>query len=926
MRLLAIVRRLKRRTEKARPFDVAAATAEKLDERRLALAKSGHIADGEPIEKGAMGLAFSGGGIRSATISLGVAQALARYRRLLDFDYLSTVSGGGYAGSFLTSLFLPESARGAANREPETPSAAELAEKRVFAEQVLTEAPDVHEMAGRGHRQPIWWLREHSRYLAPNGATDFARAAFYMVRNWVAMLYVFTLPLMLFFLAMTVGGWWALHHLPHVAGDPLHWLAKIHIGGGIIVDDGCACIRDVGKAAPIYVISPVLLLVPLSAFVCLCCGMAYWLTENLKLGLVWRKGKSSSPAVPPQLKVFGLIGTAALGAIGLYLFIAARPFDTNVFTLAFLRFGEAIALGAAAIATVCVFITIWKEWRQARDKRGEPEDAFTISIRSTLTGFGTWWMMCTLILLMLGIVDTLALAIHDHWEEWIAPRKLKSIFSTALIPAAAWLINKISAATSDSDGKWTKALSAYAPALSAVAGVLLFGALAAAADVIIQLAIWRGDLSWPVDRFYGGATYRETIALMAGAVILLAGITGYSTGFINLSSMHSLYASRLTRAYLGATNIERLKSRKPITDTDSGDYIDIARYQHHATAAPLHLINVTLNETLHRGGSTLVVRDRKGVPLVFAPEGIFVDAAHDDASGAGRRQMPSTVHSWQRLREAGVESLNVGQLCAISGAAASPGMGARTSLGTSLALTFANIRLGYWWDVGNLLRVPCRQRRVRRWLARGATLLHTYFYLGNEMLGRYSRDYHRVYLSDGGHFENSGAYELLRRGVKLILVCDNGADPAYRFEDFEQLVRKARIDLGLELRVAPGESVAAIFGDFGAKLFLNRSGDSWRPADGEHPARAFVLLVEVFDEEGNHKGWMFWMKPTVTPDMPEDVVGYAKAHPDFPQQTTGDQFFDEAQWESYRMLGFGMMERLLTGTSAGADCMRAVVG
>jgi hypothetical protein len=60
--------------------------------------------------------------------------------------------------------------------------------------------------------------------------------------------------------------------------------------------------------------------------------------------------------------------------------------------------------------------------------------------------------------------------------------------------------------------------------------------------------------------------------------------------------------------------------------------------------------------------------------------------------------------------------------------------------------------------------------------------------------------------------------------------------------------------------------------------------------------------------------------------MPEDVVGYAKGHPDFPQQTTGDQFFDEAQWESYRMLGFGMMERLLTGTSAGADCMRAVVG
>src|SRR5262249_7773400 len=47
-----------------------------------------------------MGLAFSGGGIRSATFNLGMLQSLARLNLLSKFDYLSTVSGGGYIGSW----------------------------------------------------------------------------------------------------------------------------------------------------------------------------------------------------------------------------------------------------------------------------------------------------------------------------------------------------------------------------------------------------------------------------------------------------------------------------------------------------------------------------------------------------------------------------------------------------------------------------------------------------------------------------------------------------------------------------------------------------------------------------------------------------------------------------------------------------------
>src|SRR5258707_1168823 len=55
------------------------------------------------------GLALSGGGIRSATFNLGVLQALARAKVLRNFDFLSTVSGGGYVGGFFGAWVSRES-------------------------------------------------------------------------------------------------------------------------------------------------------------------------------------------------------------------------------------------------------------------------------------------------------------------------------------------------------------------------------------------------------------------------------------------------------------------------------------------------------------------------------------------------------------------------------------------------------------------------------------------------------------------------------------------------------------------------------------------------------------------------------------------------------------------------------------------------
>ena len=160
----------------------------------------------EQLPDGALGLALSGGGIRSATLSLGLVQGFSRYDRLFDFDYLSTVSGGGYFGCFLSSLFVPGERRGQLKRD-ENPSATDEKDSalnkalRKFVEDVLdsdaneetingpSDSDAIKGSTSSAHgtsneqdlkstrmRNPIWWLREHGRYLAPNGPTDYMYA------------------------------------------------------------------------------------------------------------------------------------------------------------------------------------------------------------------------------------------------------------------------------------------------------------------------------------------------------------------------------------------------------------------------------------------------------------------------------------------------------------------------------------------------------------------------------------------------------------------------------------------------------------------------------------------------------------------------------------------------------------------------------
>jgi hypothetical protein len=190
-------------------------------------------------------------------------------------------------------------------------------------------------------------------------------------------------------------------------------------------------------------------------------------------------------------------------------------------------------------------------------------------------------------------------------------------------------------------------------------------------------------------------------------------------------------------------------------------------------------------------------------------------------------------------------------------------------------------------------------------------------------------------LSDGGHFENTGCYELLRRRVPIIVCCDCGADPDYAWTDLANLVRKARTDLGAEVRLLASDELLA-------QLRPNRTHDICethgvvapkRPPGSKEEDRdgalatwaaghATVAYVNYLDDEDTRRRYdadpstmppdsvMLFLKPSLTGDEPADVLEYARSHPSFPHEPTMDQFFDEAQWESYRRLGQHVADEL----------------
>jgi hypothetical protein len=170
------------------------------------------------------------------------------------------------------------------------------------------------------------------------------------------------------------------------------------------------------------------------------------------------------------------------------------------------------------------------------------------------------------------------------------------------------------------------------------------------------------------------------------------------------------------------------------------------------------------------------------------------------------------------------------------------------------------------------------------------------FYLAYEFLARSTDTESYCYLTDGGHFDNTGVYALVERGCRFIVVLDVGADPDFMCADIGQAVRMCRIDFGAEIRLD-----ANLFHRWGPERLGDRHvviGDIVY-----HPAHWASLGLHA-PNEAARTGRIIWIKPLVTASDPVDARQYSRQNREFPQQTTMDQWYDEAQFESYRKVGY----------------------
>ena len=244
-------------------------------------------------------------------------------------------------------------------------------------------------------------------------------------------------------------------------------------------------------------------------------------------------------------------------------------------------------------------------------------------------------------------------------------------------------------------------------------------------------------------------------------------------------------------------------------------------------------------------------------------------------------------------------ALNLATAMAISGAAVSANMGSSTLRALTPTLALLNVRLGYWVrNPRDLAKNPLGVGSLKK----AGQFIASRLWLLVETFGLLDENSPHIYLTDGGHIENLGIYELIKRGCKLIVVIDAEADPDMSFRSLQIVERYARIDFGVRLNL-PWEPIASKTRAVDQAL---EAGSNELSA-GPHCAIGRILYAD------GAQGLLLYFKASVTGDEKDYILDYKKRNPSFPHETTTDQFFTEEQFEAYRALGFHMVDHFFTG-------------
>jgi hypothetical protein len=922
---------------------------------------------------GLAGLALSGGGVRSATFNLGVLQALGEQQLLRDFDYLSTVSGGGFIGGWLSKCIREKGGDVRAVEALLTPGAS--------GDAVASEALEIQ------------FLRQYSNYLSPRSgvfsADTWTLIGTYM-RNTclnLAMLVAWLCALLMLprFAVWAVnrivgpdGGWAWMADPAWFCGAVLFLFAVFCIA--LSISSRPESSRGTRRfpleqgAVLRYINLPLLIAGFLASIGLWRYGgvvPAFWeaglprfeahhiwlLMPGLVYFIVWACGWYLAHDRTSPYRHAGYVlcagGAVTVGAI---LLAAALEFAPGVVTWAMAP-GAAYKLawvgGPIAVALLLLAAFVLTVEQQLRLRRPSPDitreefyegmghllcavGALTVGTGLLLAGlalmpnpslhpilnnaialatFGMPLMMTLFgvtMTLMIGLIGPLySDASREWWSRqgawcvifslgWVTMFGVAFFFPTLLHwawltyepwsnagTAIGWLVMTwlgLKAGSGSSTGIRNAAYSRLdlvartAPYLFTLGIVALLSMLVQAiAARPSALACGPAPTLACVYAAHANATLAtegRTLVLWFAGFLLAALVLGWRVD-INKFSLYMMYRNRLVRAYFGASSARR--KPHPFTGFDPDDDPQFADLQEQR---PYHIINTSLNLV---SGEELAWQTRKAASFAFTPRFCGFEMplmpAQGDNVGLRDAQRGTYRPTRQYASKTSVgqdedAKVRLGMAVALSGAAASPNMGAHSSPALNFLMTMFNVRLGRW----------CPNPRKPTWTSSSPGI--GLFSLIAELFGMTNAEANYIYLSDGGHFENLGIYELVRRRCRLIVAVDVGSDKRLAFEDLGNAIRKCGTDLhiGIDLNVSNMEL---------------RAGTDLCGAS----CAAGTIRYSHVDKDGVD-GTLLYIKPAILGTENADVLNYRKAHPDYPHQSSADQWFDEAQFESYRSLGY----------------------
>ena len=811
-------------------------------------------------------LCFSGGGVRSATFGLGVLHGLATCTfsqekdknkvspPLAEFDYLSTVSGGGYVGSWFSAWAAREESE---NGEPHGPQAV----MRDLGKRGGTLDPDP---------EPLLHIRRYCAFLTPklgllsaDSWTLVCTVVRNMVLNWLILLPLIMAALLFPALYQSLllsypspgtistflvlggigiisGTAYVVYHLPAFGGPSRAGESEFIAGGLLPLTLGAIALSfhwawRISEGNSNY-----------SPFHFARFGATFhtlgWLAAVVLLGLqkkLTRKGKRLSHILA------GLIAAFLSG-------ILAGSLSYLVSTM----FEEGLVEQIPVYACLAVPAILGAFLAAALLAVGMASKATQDDDRELWARAGGW----VLIVMVGWLALSASVLLAPQWALTGYHRLFSWMTAVGVGGVASWFgFNPSTAAgrRGDKDSKAAESNPLMDVAAKLAAPVFLLILMVVLADanwvIVTHIPVW---MPW-----LPGSGNESICELWLMAACL--GLALLSSRFINVNrfSLHAMYKARLVRTYLGASRKNRQKTANRFTDLDEADNLPMAEL---SNRRPLHIVNMALNLV---GGKNLAWQQRKA-------ESFTCSRLRTGSLRVGFQ------YTWTY---GGGHGLSLGSAVAISGAAASPNMGYHSSPVISLIMTLFNARLGWW------LANPGDSGK-RFWKEGGPSL--AFVPIVNEALGRTNDESTWVYLSDGGHFENLGLYEMVLRRCSTIIVVDGSQDPSYNFEDLANAVRKIRVDLGISIEFS-GMPI------YSATDLRNR-----------YCAVGSIRYDLADPDSGCEPGKLVYIKACLNGTEPEDVLNYASLEPTFPQQGTEELWFDESQFESYRRLGLHIAEKI----------------